>query len=198
MWAKYDLPIMNSVCSYEFGLQVTGCRKRYFLIFVFFTFSNFKWILSKILWKNYLFFIIDFKGSLKFYYVKNIFWSTYFDYKTTALLKFLKFPHFFSLLFLCYFSLLFLIITTSLLMIHLKCTVVHYDNLNSSSLNKPYVRFVECAKSFFSISYFYIYFKKGFVKNFMKKLSFLNTNFQNSFQNVVYYRILWCQQTLWY
>ena len=27
----------------------------------------------------------------------------------------------------------------------------------------------------------------------MKKLSFLNTNFHNSFQDVVYYRILGCQ-----
>ena len=57
-------------------------------------------------------------------------------------------------------------------MIYLKCTVVHYDNLNSSSLNKPYVRFVECAKSFFSISYFYIYFNKGFVKNYEETIIF--------------------------
>ena len=32
-------------------------------------------------------------------------------------------------------------ITTSLLMIHLKCTVVHYANLNSSSKNKPFLNY---------------------------------------------------------
>ena len=32
-------------------------------------------------------------------------------------------------------------ITTSLLMIHLKRTVVHYSNLNSSSVNKPFLNY---------------------------------------------------------
>ena len=32
-------------------------------------------------------------------------------------------------------------ITTSLLMIHLKCTVVHYTNLNSTSINKPFFNY---------------------------------------------------------
>ena len=31
--------------------------------------------------------------------------------------------------------------TTSLLMIHLKCTVVHYTNLNWSSKNKPFLNY---------------------------------------------------------
>ena len=44
-------------------------------------------------------------------------------------------------------------ITKSILMIHLKCTVVHYANLNSSSINKTYVWAFEYAISFFSISY---------------------------------------------
>ena len=37
----------------------------------------------------------------------------------------------------------------------------------------------------------YVYFNKHntFVKNLMKKLAFFNSNFQNSFQYVVYYRI---------
>ena len=39
----------------------------------------------------------------------------------------------------------------------------------------------------------YAYFNKAFVKNFLKKLSFFNTNFQNSFQDIVCYRILRCQ-----
>ena len=40
-------------------------------------------------------------------------------------------------------------ITSSLLMIHLKCAVVNYANLNSSSINKTYLRAVEYAISFF-------------------------------------------------
>ena len=91
--------------------------------------------------------------------------------------------HFVSLFFLNKRS-----ITTSLLIIHVKCTVAHYANLNSKSINKPYLRAVEKAFSFFSIL-FYVYFNETFVKN-MKKLSFFNTNFQNSFQDVVNYRIL--------
>ena len=43
----------------------------------------------------------------------------------------------------------------------------------------------------------YVYFNEAFVKNLMKKLSFFNTKFQNSFQDVVYYRVLGFQ-TLWY
>ena len=35
----------------------------------------------------------------------------------------------------------------------------------------------------------YVYFNEAFVKNFMKKLSSFNTNFQNSFQDAVYYRL---------
>ena len=31
----------------------------------------------------------------------------------------------------------------------------------------------------------YIYFNKTFAENFMKKISLFNTNFQNSFQDVV-------------
>ena len=40
-------------------------------------------------------------------------------------------------------------IITSLLMIHLKCAVVRYSNLNSRSINKPYLRAVEYDISFF-------------------------------------------------
>ena len=41
-------------------------------------------------------------------------------------------------------------VTTSLLMIHLKCTVVHFANLNQAILKLPAV---EYAISYFSISY---------------------------------------------
>ena len=95
-------------------------------------------------------------------------------------------------------SLFFLIernITASLLMIHLKCTFVHSANLNSSTINKPYLRAVEYAISFgvFFGFLIYVYLKEAFIKNVMKKPSFFKTNFQNSFQDVVYYKILRCQ-----
>ena len=48
-------------------------------------------------------------------------------------------------------------ITTSFLMIHLNCIVVHYANLNSSSISKPYLGVVEYAISFFLIL-IYVYF----------------------------------------
>ena len=66
--------------------------------------------------------------------------------------------------------------------------VVHYANINSSSINKPYLRAVEYAISFFSFfSIFYVYFNEAF-----KKAPLFNANFQNSFQDVVDYRILGC------
>ena len=39
----------------------------------------------------------------------------------------------------------------------------------------------------------YVYSNDAFIKIFMKQLSFLNANFQNSFQDVVYNRILGSQ-----
>ena len=95
------------------------------------------------------------------------------------------------ILFLCFLN-----ITTSHLMIHLKCAIVHYTNLNSSSKKKSHLRATEHAISFIQFL-IYVYFNEAFAKNFMKKLSFFNTNFQNWFQDVLYYRILVCQ-TLWY
>ena len=55
-----------------------------------------------------------------------------------------------------------------------------------NSINKPYLRAVEYATSFF-FDFDFVYFNETFVKYFMKKLSFFNTNFQNSFQDGVYY-----------
>ena len=83
-------------------------------------------------------------------------------------------------------------ITTSLLMMHLKCTVAHYSNLNSSSVNKSFLN-DEPLNMLFRFFRFLIYvcFNEAFVKNFMKKLSSFNTNSQNSFQDEhVCYRIL--------
>ena len=102
---------------------------------------------------------------MKFYYVTNIFDLHTFDNEMMALLKLFEIStetYFVSLFFLKERN-----ITTSLLMIHLKCVVVHYANLNSSSINKPYLQAVEYAISFFRIL-IYDYFNEAFIKNFMK------------------------------
>ena len=77
--------------------------------------------------------------TTKFYYVTNIFDLHIFDIGTATLLNFFEIcteMHFVSLFFLNERN-----ITTSLLMIHLKCTVAHYSNLNSSSINKPFLNY---------------------------------------------------------
>ena len=91
---------------------------------------------------------------MKFYYVRYIFDLDTFDNERTALLNFFEIcteMHFVSLFFLNKRN-----ITTSLLMIYLKCTVVHYANLNSSPINKPYFRAVEQAILFF-FDFLYMY-----------------------------------------
>ena len=65
-------------------------------------------------------------------------------------------------------------------MIHLKRTVVHYANLISSSINKPFLNYGPLNMLFHILEFLiYVYFNEAFVKKFMKKLSFFNTNFQN-------------------
>ena len=66
--------------------------------------------------------------------------------------------------------------------------VLRYTKLKIKKQVVFKLRAVEYAISFFPISY--VCFHKAFVKNFMKKLSFFSTNFQNSSQNkrTVYYR----------
>ena len=138
----------------NFGLRLTDCRKCYFLIFVFFIFPSFKCLLSKIFWEVHPFLQWISSVLKKFFYVTNIFDLHTFDNETTALLKFFEISaeiHFVSLFFITERN-----ISTSLLMIHLKCTIVYYANLNWSSINKPYLRTVEYAILFFSISYLYL------------------------------------------
>ena len=53
-------------------------------------------------------------------------------------------------------------------MIHLKCTVVHYVNLNSRFINQLYMRAVQYA--IFLRFLIYVYVNEAFVKKFMKKL----------------------------
>ena len=57
------------------GLQLTGRRKCYFLIFVFFIFPNFEWLLSKILWKNHPSFKMNLDGSYESLLSHKYFWS---------------------------------------------------------------------------------------------------------------------------
>ena len=79
--------------------------------------------------------IIDFDGSYVVL-LRHKFWLTYFDNETAALLKIseiCKEMHFDSLFFLNEAN-----ITTSFLIIYLKCTVVRYASLNSSPVNKPF------------------------------------------------------------
>ena len=71
---------------------------------------------------------------------------------------------------------------------------MYYANLNSSSISKLFLNY-ELLNMLFSFFQFliYVYFNESFVKNFMEILSFFCRNFQNSFQDVVYYRVLGCQ-----
>ena len=129
---------------------------------------------------------------VKFYYVTNVFDLHSFDNETMAFLIFFEISsemNFVSLLFLDEGN-----IQISLLMIHLKCTIAHYANLNSSSINKLFLHYrpLNILFRFFRF-HFNVYSKEAFVKKFMKQLSFFNTIFKYSFQDVVYYRILGCQ-----
>ena len=97
----------------------------------------------------------------------NIFNLQFFDKETTILFKFLKIfmeMHYISLFFLNEGN-----IATSLLMLYLKYTVVHYANINLNSINKPFVnlRDVEYAISFF-LFLIYIYFNETFIKHIRK------------------------------
>ena len=126
---------------------------------------------------------------MQFFYVKNIFDLQFSDNETTTLSKSLEIcmkMHFVSLFFLN---------ERNILMIQLKCTVVHYVNLRSSSIIFK-LRAVEYASPFFSICYLSL-FQRGSCEKLFKKIFIFNTHFQNSSQDVGYYRILGCQ-TLWY
>ena len=83
--------------------------------------------------------IMDFEGSQEILLRHNIFDLHIFNNETAALLNLFEIcmeMHFVSLFFLKERN-----ITTSLLMIHLKCAVVHYANLNSSSRNKSFLTY---------------------------------------------------------
>ena len=122
---------------------------------------------------------------MKFYYVTNIFDLHTFDNETTTLLNFLEVfaeIHFVSLFFLNERN-----VTNSLEMIHLRCTVVHYANLNSSPINKPYLWAVVYAILAFSISIIFILTK------FLSKALWNNYHFLIQISKIYFYRILRCQ-----
>ena len=65
---------------------------------------------------------------------------------------------------------------------HLKCTVVHDANLNSSSISTAFLKYGPLNMLFrFFRFLIYVYFNEALVKKFTK------------FQDVVHYRILGCQ-----
>ena len=93
---------------------------------------------------------------MKFYYITNIFDLHTFDNETSTLLKIFEISkemHFVSLFFLNGRN-----ITTSLLIKHLNCAVLQYAKLNSSSINKPYLRVIQYDVFLFLI---YVYFNHG-------------------------------------
>ena len=159
-------------------------------MFVFFVLPNFKWILWRILWET----IISYNGFQKFL------WSST-TAQTFLFYKFLTMKQWLFKIFLkfctemCFVSLFFLSarnIATSLFMIHLKCTAGDYANLNSNSIiNKPFLSRGP-SNILFRLFVFNFLFMVIFT-SFCQELSFFDTNFQNSLQDLLYYKILGCQ-----
>ena len=73
-------------------------------------------------------------------------------------------------------------ITTSPLMMYLKCTVVYYANLNPSSINKPYLLVVECVIQFFSIFLSMFILTRLLSKTLRKNYHFLTQVFKTHFK----------------
>ena len=89
-------------------------------------------------------------------------------------------------------------IKASILLILLKCIFVGCSNGNESFTGRLFSNYGPLNMLFHFFRYLiYSVFHETFVKQFMTKLSFFSSNFKNPFQDVVYYRKLWCL-TLWY
>ena len=142
IWEKFDLTIIKSVCE-SFWFTINRPSKILFSNFRLFHFWNFKWLLSK--------------TNLFFNGLRGFLWSSatsqihliciFLTVKRQPFEKFLKFPR------KCILFLFF-----SKWKKHYNLTFdntfkMHYANLNLSSINKPYLRAVEYAISFFSIFY---------------------------------------------
>ena len=68
-------------------------------------------------------------------------------------------------------------------MIHLKCIVMYHANLNSNSINKPFLNYGPLNMSFPFFDFLLIYFNEDLVKNMKKHYE----NFHNSFQDITEY-----------
>ena len=126
-----------------------------FFKFCLFHFFKFQMAIVENLMKKPSIFVMDFDGSHEVLHVTNIFYLHTFDNETTAVLR-----NAFCLFILSkwkkYYNLIF------------DCTVVHYANLNSSSINEPYLRAVEYTILLLLKFLIYVYFNEAFVKTFRK------------------------------
>ena len=133
----------------------------------------------KIFWKEHPFLWLISEVRVKYYSLIKIWSLEIFGSETTALEIFLKTST--ETRFHCFFSLNEKINAMCHLIIHIKCIAVIYFNENWSSLKWPFWKnglsnMVSYFLGFFTFSCLYI-----FAENFMKKLSFFNINFWNSF-----------------
>ena len=143
----------------KFNLHLTGRRKCYFFIFVF-IFPKFKWLLLKILRKNFLFY----NGFLKFL------WSStsseiFLIYKFLTMKRrpfenFLKF-------------------------VHLKCTVAHYAHLNSSPINKPFLNY-GLSNMLFCFFLVFLFFFWYFLKRLLSKTFWKNYRFLKQISKILF------------
>ena len=146
--------------------------KRLFFNFCFFHFPKFQMTIVKSLTEKPSFLKWISMIFMTFYYITNIFYQQMFDYEKRLFLKVSEIcmeMHFVSL-----FSLNEKSITTSLLTIHSKCTVVHYGNLNWSSIKEPFLNYGPSNMLFcffrFLIS---VYFNEASIKTLWKNYHFL-------------------------
>ena len=138
------------------NLRLTGCRKCYFLLFAFSLCPDF----SKI-WQWIL------RVLSNFYYVTNIFDLHIFENETAPLLIVLFIVYGYAFRFFIFSK--WKNMTVSHLMIHWKCTVVYYTNLNWSSKSKPFLNYGQLNMLFCFFRFLiYFYFNEAFAKIFIK------------------------------
>ena len=142
----------------KFGLSLTSRRKYCIFNFCLFRFSK---LLSKILRKNHLFYN-GFRRFLGSFTLSQVCWSTNFWLWNEICTK----MHFVSLFFLNERN-----ITTSFLMIHSKCTVEQYSNLNSNSMNQPCLNY-RPSNTLFLLFRFLIILTRLLSKNWWKSYHF--------------------------
>ena len=77
IWAKSDLPIINSVCE-KAWFMINGLSRMLFFNFCLFYFFKFQMTIVKNLLEKPSFFIMDFESSYEVLLRDKYFWSTYF------------------------------------------------------------------------------------------------------------------------